>query len=342
MPTDASRERPPKPGSSRLRGLWPGARVGCIAAALVEPVAGLLSRYHWLADMFTHFQEPAFAITVVALAANARSHRKTSLVLTILAAIQLLPLVRYSVGNPVPPSTDSPERLRVLVSNVLYNNRTCADLARLIRSERPDVIGLVEYGPTCREALADLRSEYPYRGEFASGPSGVALWFRRRPELIDRPEWPVRSGNCLLHATFRFAGKDRQIWVVHPTSPMYRFAHPGNPELTAIATRVRDAGGSRIVMGDMNSTDGSAHFRDFLRVTGLRDSRLGFGRQPSWPTEFLYRIAIDHVLISDDLAVTARRLGPKVGSDHFPILFELAPAATNAVAQSSHASNSTP
>src|SRR5262249_6462450 len=97
--------------------------------------------------------------------------------------------------------------------------------------------------------------------------------------------------------------------------------------LAALGERARDAGGSRIIIGDLNSTDGSAHFRDLLRVSGLRDSRLGFGRQPSWPTMGFYRIAIDHALVSDDLAVVDRRPGPNVGSDHFPLILDLAPAA---------------
>ena len=93
-------------------------------------------------------------------------------------------------------------------------------------------------------------------------------------------------------------------------------------------------------MGDMNCTDHSSHFSDFLRATGLHDSRVGFGRQASWPTMFpYYRIAIDHLFLDDDLAVVNRRLGPMVGSDHFPILIELAPASKNAM---THASQSAP
>lgn len=335
-------EESPEPRRSRLSLLGTAARLGCTAAALVYPVAWLLSRYDWLSDLISHFQEPALAASAIAVGVNLRRHRKAALVFALLGGFQFLPLLRYSGENPIRPDSNSPERLRVLVSNVLYNNRMCEDLADLIRTERPDVIGLVEFSPRCREALAEFHSEYPYRREFAGGASGIALWFRRPPDTIDPPEWLVGRGNCLIHATIRFAGKVRHLWVVHPTSPMYRIGRPGNPEMTAIAGRVRDTGGSRIVMGDLNTTEGSAHFRDFLRVTDLRDSRLGFGRQTSWPTKFPYRIAIDHVLVSDDLAVTARRLGPKVGSDHFPILFELAPSATNEEAQASHASRSSP
>jgi endonuclease/exonuclease/phosphatase family metal-dependent hydrolase len=57
----------------------------------------------------------------------------------------------------------------------------------------------------------------------------------------------------------------------------------------------------------------------------------GFGREGSWPSWLPspLRIAIDHAFVSNDLAVVARRLGPKIGSDHLRLIFELAPAATN-------------
>ncbi len=111
--------------------------------------------------------------------------------------------------------------------------------------------------------------------------------------------------------------------MIHPSIP---FARKNTPELAALADRIGRTGVSRIVVGDMNSTEGSPHFADFLRRAGLRDSRLGFGRQPSWPTGWPYRIALDHAFVSDDLAVLERRLGPSIGSDHFPLILDLSPA----------------
>ncbi|HEV3121596.1 MAG TPA: endonuclease/exonuclease/phosphatase family protein, partial [Isosphaeraceae bacterium] len=142
-------------------------------------------------------------------------------------------------------------------------------------------------------------------------------------------------GNPVAHATMLLGGKVRHLWLVHPSNPLSeRGRHSSNGELAALAGRIRSTPGSHVVFGDLNRTDGSPFFQDFERVSGLRDSRLGFGRQASWPVWSPYQIAIDHAFVSPDLAVTDRRLGPKIGSDHRPLLLEVAPASPASAARS--------
>lgn len=317
---------------------WSALAAASLVAALVHPVASQFSRYDWLCDLVSHFQVAALTITLIATGIMARRHRRLVIPLVILAGFQTAPLLEYGGANPVPADPDRPERLRLLMANVLHDNERYGDLAALIRKEKPDIVGLVEYGPEWMEALAEVRAEYPYRLEHPQRSSGLALWFRERPTLIEGPIWLTWPGNSVIRAQFDFAGKERTLWLVHPTSPLYRRGRPGHPELTTLAKDVASVAGSRIVMGDFNTTEGSAHFHDFLAATALRDSRLGFGRQPSWPTDLPYRIPIDHAMVDKDLTVVERRLGPDIGSDHFPLLFELAPAAKKLSAQRSQPS----
>jgi endonuclease/exonuclease/phosphatase (EEP) superfamily protein YafD len=314
-----------EPAHGTLRRSAGNALVAVLAAsALIHPAATVLGRLDWRADLITHFREPALAVTLIAIAGLVRKHRWVALVFGCLAIVQAAPLFRYAGSNPVPPDASSTERFRVLMANVLADNVRYEDLDRLIRRERPDVVGLEELTPEWVAGLAAIRSEYPYRVELPIGARGMALWFRARPEVIDPPASPLLGGSPFLHAEFAFAGRLRHLWLVHPLMPLYR---KGLPELPALAELIGRTQGSRIVIGDMNTTDGSPLFSDFVRATGLRDSRLGFGRQPSWPSDLPYRITLEHAFVSDDLAVVARRLGPSIGSDHFPVILDLAPAA---------------
>lgn len=346
IPDEAQAATRRAPLISTIAWLWlrrgPLLLGACVAAALVHPVATALSRYSWTADLFSHFLELALLATglAVAVAMCAGRHR-LALGLVVLAAWQSATLGDSFRPNPVRPASDEMRPLRVLMINVLFENNRCDQIADLIEREQPDVVGMVEFTRECSIALSRLHDRYPYRVEWPDGASGLALWFRERPIRLELPELLVPRRNPVLHATFEYAGRPRELWLVHPTSPMWRTWLPGNPEVAAIARVVGRQPGSRIVVGDMNTTDGSPFFGDFLRTSGLRDSRLGFGRQGSWPSNFPYRIAIDHAFVSDDLAVVDRRLGPQVGSDHLPLIVDLAPAASDPSSVAHHASGST-
>lgn len=302
-------------------------------AALVHPAATLAARWDWRADLLTHFQEPALIVSLLAVAALVRTRRRgAAAALAALALLQAGAVLRYDGFNPVPPDPRSADRLRVVMANVLADNGDYGRLARLIRAERPDIVGLVEVTDAWVVGLADVRREFPYRVEVPNDVRGLALWFREPPRAIDPPLVPVLEGNPVLHAVVDFAGRPRHIWLVHPPNPLsLRGRGRGQAELAGLGGRIARMGGSQLVVGDLNRTAGSPLFADFLRDTGLRDSRLGFGRQPSWPVWSPYRIAIDHAFLTGDLAVVARRLGPAIGSDHRPLLLEIAPASATKV-----------
>lgn len=302
------------------------------AIALVHPMATLLARWDWRSDLITHFQGPALFATIIAAALVLWTWPRFAPVLVGLALVQTVPLLRYEGRNPVSAAPSREARYRILMVNVLCENDRFEDLARLVRHERPDVVGLVEYSGAWLDGLADLRGEFPYRVDAPQGSKGLALWFRAPPLSIDPPRAPCPDGWPFLHATFEFGGRARHLWLIHPSSP---FERQGLPELPALARQIRDAGGSSFVVGDMNSSEGSPRFSVFLEVTRLRDSRLGFGRQASWPLWFPYRIAIDHAFLSDDLAVVDRRLGPSIGSDHAPLIVDIAPASATKAARAS-------
>jgi endonuclease/exonuclease/phosphatase (EEP) superfamily protein YafD len=139
----------------------------------------------------------------------------------------------------------------------------------------------------------------------------------------------VPGGNPVLCVPIRYAGRETRLWLVHPPNPLFE-GEVTNQDLLALGARIGEWRGSQIVFGDLNRTDASPFFEDFRRATGLRDTRYGFGIQPSWPAWSPYRIAIDHAFLSADLAVVNRRLGPSIGSDHLPLLLDVGSASADA------------
>jgi endonuclease/exonuclease/phosphatase (EEP) superfamily protein YafD len=69
----------------------------------------------------------------------------------------------------------------------------------------------------------------------------------------------------------------------------------------------------------------SPYYRKLVRDSGLRNARKGFGIIPTWPCGIpMMSIPLDHCLTSPSLQVNAIKRGKQVGSDHFPIIVDLA------------------
>ena len=300
------------------------------ALALVHPLSVALARLDWRADLLAHFREPALALSLVGAMVLARASRAGSVVLAALTLWQAGNLATCYAPNPVPPDPQATARLRLVVANVLVDNPDRQGLIDLVRRERPDVLGLVEASRAWLAGLSPIQAEYPWRYDFPAQDdgSGLALWLKQRPRLVERIDPLTTGGNPVVHAVLDLDGRAVHLWLVHFVSPLERpEVLPAGREFEALADLVGLDRGAKLVVGDFNSTDGSPHFARFLSRSGLRDSRIGFGRQGSWPAGSPYRIAIDHAFLSPELAVARRALGGRIGSDHLPLLLEVAPAA---------------
>ena len=85
--------------------------------------------------------------------------------------------------------------------------------------------------------------------------------------------------------------------------------------------------GERVaVCGDFNTVPWSGPFRHLASRSGMTDL-YGDGAWSgySWPTwTSVLRVPLDNCLVSGGVAVTGHRHGPDIGSDHFPLVVDLA------------------
>ena len=84
---------------------------------------------------------------------------------------------------------------------------------------------------------------------------------------------------------------------------------------------------SVVVLGDLNASMWSPHYRQLVKRSGLRNARRGYGVHPtcgSVDEKILLRaVPFDHCLVDDSWVVKDFRSGPYLGSDHLPIVIEL-------------------
>ncbi len=122
-------------------------------------------------------------------------------------------------------------------------------------------------------------------------------------------------------------GKPVSIVTTHPLHPLTRRSFAlRNDQLGAVGDLAGDRTQPVMLIGDLNVTMWSPWYRLLVAETQLTNARRGFGVMASWPTFLppIMRLPIDHCLVSDELIVTDCRLGPAFGSDHLPLIVDVA------------------
>lgn len=312
--------------------------VGAVAVLTFSLLAATLlpmtaSRW-WLGDLAVHFPLQYVALALIAFLVFVGLRRPVLAALALgIALVNALSAAPVLATRPPPEprlvaqTVEPPIRLRMVAINVLYRNREHAQVAEFLRRERPDVVALVEMNDRWRRALATVAKEYPYRYETkGSTGRGVSLWSRV----------PLRDAGILnveaqrepaIRATLMVANRPLRLFAVHASWPMApASAALRNRQLALLAREARATQAMPlVVIGDLNISPFSPHFQRLLKDSGLRSAAEGFGWQPTWPTYLPPAgIQIDHALITPTLRVRAFRRGPFTGSDHRPIVMDLA------------------
>lgn len=224
------------------------------------------------------------------------------------------------------PGTPESQRVRLLIANVLQDNRDSARLLSRVEEADPDIVLLTEIDGRWAREVARLAETHPHTIlEPRDNTYGIGLYSRlplaggEVRHLLDEAIPSIRTQVTLPD------GAAFTLWAVHPTPP-----RPGDDtaerdaELLVVAKEVAASSGPAIVTGDLNDVAWSETTSLFQRISGLLDPRVGRGFyatfNANWP---LLRWPLDHLFASRDWTLGEfRRLGP-IGSDHFPILVEL-------------------
>ena len=239
-------------------------------------------------------------------------------------------LINFLSIAPFLPGTRSAEpvdaqKLRLLLINVHSANPDSARVLGLIEQTQPDLVLLEEITPQWMDRLAGLRTHYPHAVcEPREDNFGIAFFSRfplTRAHIVYLGEAEVPS----VEAEFSLAGKGVLFLGTHPVPPASPFnLHLRNDQLRALARRLGTWTGPALLLGDLNTSPYSPHFRDLIRTSRLRDTARGFLLQGTWPAAVPpLRIPLDHCLVSPEFHVSHRRVGPRVGSDHLPLIIEL-------------------
>jgi endonuclease/exonuclease/phosphatase (EEP) superfamily protein YafD len=323
----ASTDPPAAAASPRKRRLsvsfW-----GLFSAAMfltgVATAAGFLGRFWWPLDDAASFRAQYLASGLVGAGIYALGRRKRAcaamLALAVTNGLLLIPLYwgqshRTLGGKPV----------RLLLANVEHSNRAYDRLLATVDREKPDVVLLEEVSAGWQDAMGRLRKDYPHYLESPQEDSfGIAL-YSRIPLIAVKKVKLGEAGLPSIEASFRVDGQVVRLLGTHPVPPVGgQYFAWRNGQFEQIAAWAPKQIGHVIVLGDLNVTPWSDHFRRLVSESGLWDCRRGFGLNVTWPAFFPpLAVPIDQCLVSPEMTVRNFRSCGSIGSDHYPVVVDL-------------------
>ncbi len=249
----------------------------------------------------------------------------------IVQARQMLPYTHVwrpdvqSVSGPVDPK----RRLRLVISNVRMENRDFARWRETVLRAKPDVVVAVETDRRWDEELRSLETDFPHSVRRPQDNTYGMIVCSRLPLSRTKIKFLVERNVPSVFTVVELPdGGHVRLVVLHPRPPRPDIRQDSDlrdAELVKAAEVVRRFGSPLIVAGDLNDVAWSHTSRLFLRLAGLLDPRVGRGRFSTYHADHRFlRYPLDHVFVSPQFELVQIRRLEHVGSDHFPILLEVA------------------
>ena len=314
-----------RPLAQRKRGLRLGAIV-CLAGLVAGLAALAAGRFagEWIElDVLNHFI-PQIGVLIVACLLGLMVRRAKVLTAVVVLAIGLIGIglwPHYASRQPGSAATVAAgERvLRIMTFNTRFESAAWREVADEVVRHDPDVVVLMEVGRSKLPLLEALQAAYPHRADclkedycqnvilskFAFATSQTnSDW--RGPNMVEVGFGPELGGLTLVGThTQRPPLSARQL-----------------EQMGMLGDLLTERGGPQIVVGDFNATPYSRMLQTLIERSRLK---LASG-VATWPATLgLPQIAIDHVMVSPGLRIVRpARIGSRAGSDHYPIIAEIA------------------
>ncbi|WP_229507605.1 endonuclease/exonuclease/phosphatase family protein [Massilia sp. Dwa41.01b] len=221
------------------------------------------------------------------------------------------------------------ERIRILTANVLTPNRNTDGLIALIREHQPDVFVTLETDAWWQERLDVLETDYPHALKCPLDNLYGMHVYSRLPLEDAAIQFLVEDDIPSMHALAILpSGRKVRMHFLHPAPPSpteHDESTERDAELLVVAKSVAEVDTPVIVAGDLNDVAWSTTTRLFRKISGLLDPRIGRGMFNTFHADHWFlRWPLDHLFHSRHFTLSFIRRLPHFGSDHFPVLVELA------------------
>lgn len=299
-----------------------GGALMCAAIALAAACGGINANL----DVLTHLTPLYLAAAVVCLIASLplpttpRRFAASAASVAICACCALMG-PEYLAARPPPPPGDGAHDLKLIEFNIWGGNKNPEPALAWLLKQDADVVVMEEGGPA--QALLKLGKYH-----MSCGNCYGEVFTKVEPKWSNTPaNWRIKPQDITVVRLDDSAEPVTVLavhrsWAVHP-----RVFEPEMADLARVAARYPKR--YMIVAGDFNSTPWSFAMRREDRQLGLtRRTRALF----TWPANAVSHdklpapfpvLPIDQVYAGPGWATVRVERGPKLGSDHYPVIVTL-------------------
>ena len=280
----------------------------------------------WL-DIFRHFQYVfiwGFLACISWYVIN-RQWVKT-LFLCLGLMIVSLKFLPFYTQESVASNTTPKSAFRVLQFNTWASNQHPDAIVKLIQDNKVDIIGLEEVNAI---NFQYLKRHLPVKlyPTFIHNPIGRICLLSKYP-LIGNASISQHPPTIL--ASLNIKSNTVRILLTHTSRPINNPSYAS--EIRTLISTIRQQQKPMIVLGDLNTTPWSNYFKQLTTSANLYNTQLGQDISPTYPshlpkTQIYFPfpvLPLDHILVNPELNVIRRWNGPYSGSDHLPVLVDLA------------------
>jgi endonuclease/exonuclease/phosphatase (EEP) superfamily protein YafD len=307
-----------------------------VIACIVSTVIAFAGPWHWYADLFSHFRVQYFVTLVIAVPFLWFLHMRILALIAGIACVAnacvILPhFHRTELHSSPAPGTPT---LRIISFNLLQRNTEEAktngpEVSAFIRNCGADVLVFQELTPALAGVLQQNADLYPVQSIRARKDSkGTALLSRLPARNVRFEELPGQTQIGAVAVEVETAAGAVTVFGIHSHKPTKaEGAESQRAYFAWLAKRAREVqteGRPFVVTGDFNATPWSVPYRFFAKQCGLLDTSRGVVFGATWSYYLPYRLMIDHGFVSPEWRLLRREVGPSLGSDHRPLILDLA------------------
>lgn len=307
-----------------LRFVYSGVVLPLGWACAIAAILAQGGRFDGRLDVLTHFA-PLYIVggLLTASASLFVAKRRLPIILAAIAITSssalMAPELLRTQSLRAPPNAS--EQIKLIQFNAALDAQALDDRLAWLAKEDPDILVVEDSREVFQTAVAHRLN----RSMACGRTCGVAIFTRTPPVEIESPRrgrYGLGPSIAVAHMTDK-RGPFPVVGVHYTWPTEIRTHHENSIRLLQILKPMRTE--RMIVAGDFNSTPWSfARRRD--------DAAIGLERRtqalPTWPANGPLGVAflpIDHVYAGRDWRTVSIRRGPQLGSDHYPIVVQLAP-----------------